>query len=132
MSDFPNGLLAPLRRDQKRDFASGGSSELLRSKVIQALATEGETPQSTGELLWRTAFGSALHLLRHQRNDDVLVSLAQVYVRDVLKRWVPEVELVTVTVIVTRADAELQLTVRYREAAQPAATAVDATVTLVS
>lgn len=128
MNDSPTGLLTPLRRDQKRDFASSSGPELLRSQVIQALATEGETPLSTGELLWRTAFGSSLHLLRHQRNDEVLSELASVYVRDALQRWVPEVELVAVTV--TRADAALQLTVRYREARQPMATINTATVHL--
>lgn len=126
MNDSPTGLLAPLRRDQKRDFASGSGPELLRSKVIQALATEGETPRSTGELPWRTAFGSGLHLLRHQRNDEVLSELAQVYVRDALQRWVPEVELVAVTA--TREDAALQLTVQYREARQPSTATNNATV----
>lgn len=129
MNDPLTGLLTPLRRDQKRDFASGSGPELLRSKVIQALATEGETPRSTGELPWRTAFGSGLHLLRHQRSDEVLSELAQVYVRDALQRWVPEVELVTV--MVTPADAELQLRVRYQASGQPAAV-IDVTVTLVS
>lgn len=130
MNDPPTGLLTPLRRDQKRDFASGRGPELLRSKVIQALATEGETPRSTGELPWRTAFGSGLHLLRHQGNDDVLASLAQVYVRDALQRWVPEIELVAVTVM--RQDAELRLEVRYRDAGQPSATINEATLVLVS
>jgi phage gp46-like protein len=130
MNDSLTGLLTPLRRDQKRDFASGSGAELLRSKVIQALATEGETPRSTGELPWRTAFGSGLHLLRHQRNDDVLAALAQVYVRDALQRWVPEVELVAVTA--TREDAALQLTVRYRDSGQPSATINEATVVLAS
>jgi phage baseplate assembly protein W len=124
MNDSPTGLLSPLRRDQKRDFASGSGPELLRSKVIQALATEGETPRSTGELPWRTAFGSGLHLLRHQRNDDALGALAQVYVRDALSRWVPEVELVAATVM--RTGAELQLMVQYRKTGQPSAEIHDA------
>lgn len=81
------------------------------------------------QVLWRTAFGSGLHLLRHQRNDEVLASLAQVYVRDALARWVPEIELVAVVVV--QQNAVLQLTVRYREAGQPAAV-IDATVTLAS
>src|ERR1700759_2191501 len=126
MDDSPTGLLTPLRRDQKRDFASGSGPELLRSKVIQALATEGETPRSTGELPWRTAFGSGLHLLRHQRNDEGLSALAQIYIRDALQGWVPEVEIVAVVVI--REDGELKLTVRYREAGQLSATVSDALV----
>ena len=108
------GLTIPFRRDRKRDFASGSGGELLASKVLQALMTRGATPQSSGELPWRTAFGAGLDLLRHQRNDAALSELARVYVRDALRRWVPEAELAGV--LVTRKDASLQLRVRYRPA----------------
>lgn len=114
MSDQAHGLLSPFRRDRKRDFASATGKELLASKVRQALMTEGASPQSSGELPWRTAFGSSLHLLRHQRNDAALAELARVYVRDALQRWVPEAELVEVTA--TRVDAAVHLRVRFREA----------------
>ena len=115
MSSRPQGPLAPLRRDRKRDFASGSGRELLASKVRQALLTEGTTPQSSGELPWRTSFGSALHTLRHQRNDAVLSELACVYVRDALQRWVPEAELIAVTA--ARSGPTIDLRVRFREAA---------------
>ena len=108
------GLLAPFRRDRKRDFASGSGGDLLASKVLQALMTNGATPRSSGELPWRTAFGAGLELLRHQRNDAALAELARVHVRDALKRWVPEAELVEVAV--TREDATLQLRVHFRPA----------------
>ena len=107
-------LLIPFRRDRKRDFASGAGGDLLASKVMQASMTRGFTPRSSGELPWCTAFGAGLDLLRHQRNDAVLAELARVHVRDALKRWVPEAELVGVSV--TREDASLQLRVRYRSA----------------
>ncbi|MDY0004849.1 MAG: hypothetical protein RBU30_26360 [Polyangia bacterium] len=89
MSKEPRNLLIPRRRDQKNDFASGTGEELERSKVTQVLATEGATPRSAGELPWRTNFGSALHLLRHQRNDEALGELTQTYCKDALKRWLP-------------------------------------------
>lgn len=107
-----SNLLIPFRRDRKRDFASGAGRDLLASKVMQALMTRGFTPRSSGELPWRTAFGAGLDLLRHQRNDAALAELARVHVRDALKRWVPEAELVGVSV--TREDTKLQLRVRYR------------------
>jgi uncharacterized protein len=87
------GILLPFRRDQKRDVASGAGAELLASKVEQALATEGETPRSSGELPWRTRFGSGLHLLRHRLTGPAFRELGRVYVRDALARWVPEAEL---------------------------------------
>lgn len=91
MSAPPTNLLTPFRRDRKSDFASGSGKTLTRAKVLQVLLTEGDTPQSAGELPWRTAFGSGLHLLRHQRNDAALAQLARVRVRDALRRWLPDV-----------------------------------------
>ncbi|HNZ21426.1 MAG TPA: hypothetical protein PKL24_04730 [Polyangiaceae bacterium] len=108
------GLLVPFRRDKKRDFASDTGADLLVSKVLQALMTCGATSRSSGELPWRTAFSAGLDLLRHQRNDTALAELARVRVRDVLKRWVPEAELVEVSV--SREDASLLLRVRFRAA----------------
>ena len=95
----PRGLLAPFRRDRKRDFASGDGEELLASKVLAVLATEGATARCSGELPWRTAFGTPLQLLRHRNNDIALGELARVYVRDALARWLPEVKLLAENMI---------------------------------
>ncbi len=92
------GIASPLRRDLKRDFAATDGAELLASKVRQVLATEGATSRSSGELPWRTSFGSAVHLLRHQRNDAALAELARVYVREALRRWLPDVQVVNVSI----------------------------------
>ena len=82
-------LVAPLRRDKKSDFAHASGEDLLKSKIIQVLATDGEMP-------WATSFGSKLTRLRHQKNDEVLEALARVYVRDALRKWVPEIEVMDV------------------------------------
>ena len=81
--------------------------------ILQALMTEGATPRSSGELPWRTSFGAGLHLLRHQRNDEVLAELARVYVRDALARWAPSARLIALEV--TREDASLVLRLRVRD-----------------
>lgn len=107
-----SGLLAPFRRDRKRDFASSEDDELLASKVLQVLATEGATARTSGELPWRTAFGTPLHLLRHQRNDHALIELARIYVRDALRKWLPEAAVVSVAAV--RDGASLALRVRFR------------------
>lgn len=112
MPSNARNLLAPFRRDRKSDFASGDGAELLRSKVLQAIMTRGVTPRSSGELPWRTAFGAGLDLLRHQRNDHALAELAKIYIRDTLRKWVPEVELVGVLPV--RNEASLQIQVRFR------------------
>jgi hypothetical protein len=114
------GLLTPFRRDRKRDFASGDGDDLLASKVLQVLATEGATARSSGELPWRTAFGTPLQLLRHQNNDVALTELARVYVRDAFTRWLPEATLVAVAV--HRSGTELALRVRFRAASGAART----------
>ena len=106
------GVLAPFRRDQKRDFASGAGRDLLRAKAIQVLLTEGSTARTSGELPWRTAFGSGLHLLRHERNDEVLRELALVRVRDGLARWAPGVQVTDLSVM--RKDATLTIRLRYQ------------------
>jgi phage baseplate assembly protein W len=113
VSRKPQNLLIPFRRDKKRDFAVGSGEALLASKVRQALLTEGATPRSSGELPWRTNFGAALPLLRHQRNDAPLQELARVYVRDALKRWVPGAQVVSLDV--EQEGAALTLRLRVRE-----------------
>ena len=104
------GIASPLRRDLKSDFAATDGPELLASKVRQVLATEAATSRSSGELPWRTSFGSAVHLLRHQRNDTALGELARVYVREALKRWLPDLKMVHVSV--ESVDNTLALVVR--------------------
>ncbi len=119
-----SGVLIPFRRDRKRDFASGEGEELLASKVEQLLATEGASARSSGELPWRTAFGTPLQLLRHQRNDAVLAELARVYVRDALRKWVPEAVALDVTPSADGADLSIRIRVRGQRASVP----VDVTV----
>ncbi len=111
--------MAPLRRDQKRDFASGTGAELLASKVEEVLATEGETPRSSGELPWRTRFGSGLHLLRHKLPGPAFRELARVYVRDALARWVPEAELTGFEVVEDGDVVTMRVRFRARAGAGP-------------
>lgn len=59
------GLLRPLRRDQKADFAAAGGGQFIRSAVGQILGTVGSSDFTQRELPWRTDFGSLLHVLRH-------------------------------------------------------------------
>jgi hypothetical protein len=108
------GLLRPLRRDQKTDFAAAGGEQLIRSAVGQILGTIGASNATPGELPWRTDFGSLLHRLRHQKNDAVLQELARVYVVDALKRWEPRVVVTSVRIGRERQDGENVLAIRIR------------------
>lgn len=115
MSDLRRNLLIPFCRDKKRDVANGTGSALLAAKVRQALLTEGTTARSSGELPWRTNFGSGLTLLRHQNNDAVLKELARVYVRDALKQLVPSAQLVKLDVHQDGAVLNIRVRVCERE-----------------
>jgi hypothetical protein len=81
-------LANPFRR-AARDLATSSGPALLLSKAAQVLGTEADSPSGAGELPWRTAFGSTLHLLRHRPNDDVLGELARIRARDALAQWLP-------------------------------------------
>ena len=118
----PRNLLVPFARDRVRDFASATGYELRVAKVLQTLLTEGDTPQGSGEVPWRTAFGSGLHLLRHRNADAVLAELARVRARDALRRWAPSAEVVRVEtsaesselLVVIRAEGrEREIRVRH-------------------
>ena len=106
----PRNLLVPFERDRVRDFASGSGYELRLAKILQVLLTEGDTPQGSGEMPWRTAFGSGLHLLRHRNADAVLRELARVRARDALRRWAPTAEVVRVDA--SAESNELRVVVR--------------------
>lgn len=108
------GLVAPFRRDRKLDFTSAGGAELVRSSVGQILSTKGATEFSEGELSWRTEFGSALHLLRHQNNDDVLQELARINVVDALINFEPRLRVTDVQVTRETQDGENILAIRVR------------------
>jgi phage baseplate assembly protein W len=108
------GLLRPFRRDQKSDFAAAGGEALIRSAVGQILGTMCSSDFTQGEMPWRTTFGSLLHLLRHQKNDNVLQELARVYVVDALKRWESRIVVTGVQVTREHQDGENVLAVRIR------------------
>jgi phage baseplate assembly protein W len=106
-------LLVPFRRDKKRDFATATGAALLASKVRQALLTEADTPRSSGELPWRTAFGGSLGLLRFRNNVAVLRELARVYVQHALERWVPGAKLLELKI--ESIDNKLVVRIRVAE-----------------
>lgn len=90
------GLLAPMRRDGHGDWANAGGLVLIRSAIRQIVGTRGPSGAMQGELPWRTAFGSATHLLRHRNNDEDLEDFARVYVTDAIERWEPRVQVTDV------------------------------------
>ncbi len=91
------GILTPFQR-AANDFVNGGGTKFLQSMIGQVLAVRSDSDFTSGELPWRTEFGSILHHLRHQSNDEVREELAQVHVADALARWIPQIRLKAVVV----------------------------------
>ncbi len=115
--DRPRNLLLPFRRDRQRDFASGADEDLLRTKILHVLLSDGEMP-------WRPEFEAGLGALRHQRNDAVLEELVRIRVRDGLRSWAPGVEVAELRV--SRVDSSLVIRLRVRDRARGADTTVEA------
>ncbi len=105
------GVLRPFQRGTNKDFLTGGGEAIVRASVGQILGTRCSSDLAQGEIPWNTEFGSLLHLLRHQNNNNALVALGRVYVTDALKRWEPRV--VVKSVGVTRNGLSLNIRLRY-------------------
>lgn len=100
------GIIRPFRRDQKNDFANAEGLPLVSSCVGQVLGTRGGSDFSQGEVPWDTERGSALHLLRHQKNDVALREMARIYVAEALRRQEPRVLLKDVNIEKTSEGEE--------------------------
>lgn len=87
------GLLRPLRRDQKQDFASGGDVRLIKSAVGQILGTMSSAPGMQGEIPWRPEFGSQLYRMRMSLNDVELQAIGRRFVAEALTRWEPRIRI---------------------------------------
>jgi len=99
------GLLAPLRRDGKGDFAATGGEALVRSRIAELLGIRGDSEYTSGEMPWRTEAGSVLYLLRQRNNDPTIQHLARVHIAGALERWEPSVRLKGTTFTKARASA---------------------------
>ena len=115
-------LAFPFQRDA-RDFATVSDVDLLFAQAEQVLGTEADSPKGSGELPWRTAFGSVLHLLRHRPNDASLAELARVHARDALVRWAPGVQVTTCVVEQQGATFVLRIGIAAAPAGSKTATA---------
>jgi len=102
-------LAVPFQRAAS-DFAAVDDDALLRAQVEQVLGTECSPDGTGGELPWRTAFGTPLHLLRHRAMTEAQRALAQVWMRDALSRWVPQARVTAIELTV----ASETLTIRVR------------------
>ena len=109
------GLLAPLRRDRRLDFASAGGVQLVRSAISQILGTRADDGRMTGELPWRPEMGSLLHRLQYAAIDDSFASLVRSRVIGAISLWEPRARITSVQVV-RAADAQGHLQALIRVA----------------
>jgi len=105
------GILRPFTRDQKVDFANASGARLVAACVGQVLGTSSDSEFASGELPWRTAFGSKLYLLRQRLNSQALVEQARRFVADALRRWEPRIRINAVSLFRTSAPTGGKLNV---------------------
>ena len=114
---FGFGLDAPFRRGAN-DFVAVGGVDLINASISQILNTRAGSDYTTGELPWRSSFGSLLHLLRHQPNDAIRAELAKQYVVDALSRWERRIRVTAVGIRKARDEAGnesiLEIRIRYK------------------
>lgn len=101
------GLLVPLARDQKNDFANDSGEALAVAKVLQVLGTK------PGELDWHPAFGCDLHRARHKNNTPMLQAMIRLSIQDAFVKWMPSLALLGVDM--TAKGRELYIQVRFNE-----------------
>lgn len=81
------GLVSPFIRGAS-DFASAGGEALVRACAGNVLGIRANTEQSRGELKWRHAMGSKMHLIRHRKGrvaEDIAIAFAQ----EAIDLWEP-------------------------------------------
>jgi phage baseplate assembly protein W len=81
------GVLRPLQRDEKNDYANATGRRLILANVGQVLGTP------VGSLRQRRAFGSMLHVLRHRPDHPSFEALAFYFAYQALGRWEPRARL---------------------------------------
>ena len=108
------GLLRPFRRDRRQDFSSGHGIELVAAAVGQVLGTICSSEQTSGELPWRTEFGSLLHVLRLSNASPALVEKGRAFVALALARWEPRVRVEAVRITRVRREGGEALSIRVQ------------------
>lgn len=90
---------------------SGGDVQLDYDDEIIAQAIETVIGTQIGERRVRRGFGSRIPALVFETDDDVLNTLADVYTREAIGRWVPGVSVLSVTA--RRVENKVELTIDY-------------------
>lgn len=92
------GLLAPLRRDQKNDFANGSGLALIESNIRAVLETKQAEESSAGDVAWDGSLGSRLQVVPHRLNIAGLDEIYRYYVVRAVREQEPRARITRVTI----------------------------------
>ena len=100
------GITLPLKLVNGKPPLESGF-ELIRSSIIMILSWKYGSRFFLGE------FGSKLHLLLEEPNDDILQETIEVFVIDAITNWDPRIELVE-SIIERPNESTINLTITYK------------------
>lgn len=92
------GLLGPLRRDQKNDFAHGSGLALIESNIRAVLQTKQAEVSAAGEVAWDGTLGSRLGIVSHRSNVAGIEEIYRYYVVDAVRRQEPRARITKVAI----------------------------------
>ena len=86
--------------------------ELIRDSIFQILHTR------KGERFFNREFGSNLHLLVFEPNDDILKDLIDIEVREAIEKYEPRVEILKTEVYIQGNQISVSITYKIKETQQ--------------
>ncbi len=89
-------------------------ADMIITHVSQILGTRANSEFGQGELAWRGAFGSRMHLLKHAPITPSTREIARLYCVEALQHWEPRVRLTDVSIESETIDTGVKLTLNVR------------------
>lgn len=101
------GLVLPIDKKPGGFFHTAFTREIIKSSINMILLTR------RGERVMLPEFGSNVHLLVFEPNDQILRSLVERYITDDLARWEPRIRLLSIRTLTFDNEHALQVHLEY-------------------
>lgn len=102
------GYSSPVRKRQFGFFTPFAGSDTIRASITHILGTK------IGERVHLIEFGSRLHELVFEPNDQVFISLAKSFVEEALARWEQRIEMINTEVLLDPNNKTAHIRVTYQ------------------
>ena len=101
------GWKVPLQVNPRGGIARASGEQKIKESIITILGT------AEGERVMRPAFGSKLHTLAFEPNNQITAELARHYTTEALTLWEPRIQVDRVSVTHNPAAERLDIDIRY-------------------